>query len=59
MELLNRSEGNMMTMLAGMSKEVDDEDVKEELMKCFSNIPTTIQAIGVLRGMKQREGEKA
>ena len=48
-----------MTMLAGMSEEVDDEDIKEELMRCFSNAPTTIQAIQVLRAMQQRPGEIA
>ena len=51
--------GNVMTMLAGMSEEVDDEDIKEELMRCFSNAPTTIQAIQVLRAMQQRPGEIA
>ena len=35
------------------------EDVKEELIRCFSNTPTTIQAIEKLRGMKQRPGENA
>ena len=48
-----------MTMLAGMNEELDDEDVKEELMRCFSNAPTTIQAIEKLRGMKQRPVENA
>ena len=32
MELLNRAEGDVMTMFAGMNEELDDEDVKEELM---------------------------
>ena len=39
MELLNRAEGDVMTMLAGMNEELDDEDVKEELMRCFSDAP--------------------
>ena len=59
MELLNRAEGDVMTMLAGMNEDLDEEDVKEELMRCFSNAPTTIQAIEKLRGMKQRSGETA
>ena len=59
MELLNQSKGNVMMMLAGMNEEIDDEDIKEELKRCFSNTPTTIQAIGVPRGMKQRQGEQA
>ena len=48
-----------MTKLAGMNEELDDEDVKEELMRCFSNATTTIQAIEKLRGMKQIPGENA
>ena len=37
----------MMTMITGMDNNVDDEDLKEEIMRCFSNAPTTIQAIAV------------
>ena len=59
MELLNGANGPVMTMLAGMSEDVDDEDIKEELMHCFSNAPTTIQAIQVLRSMQQKPGEQA
>ena len=59
MELLNWADGPVMTMLAGMSEDVDDEDIKEELMRCFSNAPTTIQAIQVLRSMQQKPGEQA
>ena len=59
MELLNRAKGNVMTMLAGMGEEIDDEDIKEKLMRCLSNAPTTFQAIQVLRAMQQRPGEQA
>ena len=38
-----------MTMLANIET-VDDEALKEEVMRCFSNAPTTFQAIKVLRG---------
>ena len=48
-----------MTMLVGMGEEINDKDIKEELMSCFSNAPTAIQVIEVLRGMKQRTGEIA
>ena len=44
-------------MLAGMSEEINDKDIKEELMRCFSNAPTTIQVIQVLRAMQQRTAE--
>ena len=37
-----------MTMLAGMSEEVDDEDIKEELMRCFLMLPLqTKQSISI------------
>ena len=29
-----------MTMLAGINEEVDNEALKEEIMRCFSNVPT-------------------
>ena len=48
-----------MTLLAGMNEELDNKNVKKELMRCFSDAPTTIQAIEKLRGMKQIPGENA
>ena len=42
-----------MTVIAGMDDTVSDEDLKEEIMRCFSNASTMIQAIGVLRGIRQ------
>ena len=59
LEVLNRSEGDVMTIIAGIDDNMDDEDLKEEIMRCFSNAPTTIQAIGVLRGICQRQNEQA
>ena len=58
-EQIGRLEGDVMTMVAGMDDNVEDEDLKEEIMRCFSNTPTTIQAIGVLRGIQQRQNEQA
>ena len=51
LELLNRSE-DATTIIAGMDDTVSDDDLKE-IMRCFSNAPTMIQAIGVLRGIWQ------
>ena len=48
-----------MTMLAGINEEVDDEALKEEIMRCFSNAPIISQAIQVMREMQQRPGEQA
>ena len=53
LELLNRSEGDATTIIARMDDTVSDDDLKEEIMRCFSNDPTMIQAIGVLRGISQ------
>ena len=52
LELLNQSE-DVTTIIAGMDDTVSDDDLKEEIMRCFSNAPTMIQAIGVLRGIRQ------
>ena len=57
MELLHRAEGDVMTMLAEMNEELVDEDIMEELMRCFSYAPTTIQVIEKLGGRKQRPGK--
>ena len=53
LELLNRSEGDVTTVIAVMDDTVSDDDLKEEIMRCFSNAPTMIQSIGVLRGIRQ------
>ena len=53
LELQNRSEGDVTIIIAGMNDTVSDDDLKEEIMRCFSNAPTMIQAIGVLRGIRQ------
>ena len=53
LELLNRSEGDVTTVIAGMDDTMSDDNLKEEIMRCFSNAPTMIQAIGVLRGIRQ------
>ena len=59
MELLNQADGNVMTMLAGINEEVDDEALKEEIMRCFLNAPTIFQKIQVMREMQHRPGEQA
>ena len=53
LELLNRAEGDVTTIIAGMDDTISDDDLKEEIMRCFSNAPTMVQAIGVLRGIRQ------
>ena len=53
LELLNRLEGDVTTAIAGMDDNVSNDDLKEEIMRYFSNTPTMIHAIGVLRGIRQ------
>ena len=53
LDLLNRSEGDVTTVIAGMDDTISDDNLKEEIMRCFSNASTMIQAIGVLRGIRQ------
>ena len=53
LELLNRSEGDVTTIITGMDDTVSDDNLKEEIMRCFLNASTMIQAIGVLRGIRQ------
>ena len=53
------SEGDVTTIIAGMDDTVDDDDLKEEIMRCFSNAPTMVQAISILRGIRQRHNEQA
>ena len=42
-----------------MDDTVSDDNLKEEIMTCFSNAPTMIQAIRVLRGIRQWQNEQA
>ena len=53
LELLNRSEGDVTMIIAGMDDTVSNDNLKEEVMSCLSNVPTMIKAIGVLRGIRQ------
>ena len=53
LELLNRSEGDVTTAIARMDDNISNDDLKDEIMRCFSNAPTMTQAIGVLRGIRQ------
>ena len=59
LELLNRLEGDVTTAITGMDDNVSNDALKEEKMRCFSNASTMIQAIGVLRGIRQWQNEQA
>ena len=42
LELLYRSEGDITTVIAGMDDTISDDNLKEEIIRCFSNAPTMI-----------------
>ena len=60
MELLNWADGNVMTMLAGINEEVDDEALKEEIMRCFFECTHYFfRQFKSWGEMQQRQGEQA
>ena len=46
------------TVVAGLNPRLTDEQVKEEIMRCFSPAPTRRQAIQKLRAMHQEPNEQ-
>ena len=51
-------EDTVLSVLSGLSPRLSDEEVKEEMMKCFSPIPTRRQAIEMMRTMCQEDDEQ-
>ena len=52
------AEDTVLSVLSGLSPRLSDEEVKEEMMRCFSPIPTRRQVIEMMRKMHQDEGEQ-
>ena len=52
------TEDTVLSVLSGLSPRLSDEEVKEEMMRCFSPIPTRRQAIEMMRTMHQDEDEQ-
>ena len=48
----------ILSVLSGLNPGLSDEEIKEEMMRCFSPIPTRRQAIDMLRTMCQGEEEQ-
>ena len=48
-----------MTMLEGINEEVDDEALKEEIMRCFFMHPLFFRQFKSWTKCKQRQGEQA
>ena len=52
------TEDTVLSVLSGLSPRLSDEEVKEEMMRCFSLIPTRRQAIEMMRTMRQDEDKQ-
>ena len=48
----------VLSVLSGLSPRLSDEEVKEEMMRCFSPIPMRRQAIEMMRMMCQDDDEE-
>ena len=48
----------VLLVLSGLSPGLSDEEVKEEMMRCFSPIPMRRQAIEMMRTMHQEDDEQ-
>ena len=51
-------EDTVLSVLSGLSPRLSDEEVKEEMMRCFSPIPIRRQAIEMIRTMHQEDDEQ-
>ena len=52
------AEGTVLSVLLGLNPRLSEEEVKEEMMRCFSPIPTRRQAIEMMRTMHQEDDEQ-
>ena len=52
------AEDTVLSLLSGLSPGLSDEEVKEEMMRCFSPIPMRRQAIEMMRTMHQEDDEQ-
>ena len=52
------AEDTVLSVLSGLSPGLSDEEVKEEIMRCFSQIPMRKQAIEMMRTMSQEDDEQ-
>ena len=52
------AQDTILSVLSGLNPGLSDKEIKEEMMRCFSPIPTRRQAIEMLRIMCQGEGKQ-
>ena len=52
------AEDTVLSVLSGLRPRLSDEEVKEEMMRCFSPIPMRRQAIEMMRTMCQEDDEQ-
>ena len=52
------TEGTVLSVLSGLNPRLSEEEVKEEMMRRFSPIPTRRQAVEMMRTMHQEDDEQ-
>ena len=52
------AEGTVLSVLSGLNPRLSEQEVKEEMMRCFSPIPTRRQAIEMMSTMHQENDEQ-
>ena len=52
------AEGTVLSVLSGLNPRLSEEEVTEEMMRCFSPIPTRRHAIEMMRTMCQEDDEQ-
>ena len=52
------AEGIVLSVLSGLNPRISEEEVKEEMMRCFSPSPTRRQAIEMMRTMCQEDNKQ-
>ena len=52
------AEGTVLSVLSGLNPRLSEEEVKEEMLRCFSPIPTRRLAIEMMRTMHQEDNEQ-
>ena len=52
------AEGTVLSVLSGLNPRPSEEEVKEEMTRCFSTIPTRRQVLEMMRTMHQEDDEQ-
>ena len=52
------ADSTVLSVLSGLNPRLSEGEVKEEMMRCFSPIPTRRQTIEMMRTMRQEDNEQ-